>query len=83
MTFTEPGRLCEEEDCCDYGDANNQLSECCVCSRQMIPSEEHDKDESELFTKYYGSEEDDGDICYECLCKIEFEESDDESADEE
>jgi hypothetical protein len=81
--YSEAGRLCEEEDCCEYGDTNNIETECCKCSREMIPSEEHNKDYSELFQKYYGSEEDDGDICYECLCKIEFEDSEDEATDEE
>ena len=81
--ISEAGRLCEEEDCCEFGDINNQESECCKCDKTMIPSEEHDKDDSELFLKYYGSEEDDGDICYECLCKIEFEDSEGEATDEE
>lgn len=74
----DAGRMCEETGCCDYGDANNMETECCMCSKLIIPREEHDKsfeEQSELYNNYYGSDLDDGDICYECLKKIMIYES--------
>ena len=66
----ECGIVLEEEDCCEFGDINNQESECCKCDKTMIPSEEHNKDSSDLYVRYYGSEEDDGDICYKCCVRL-------------
>ena len=50
-------------------DQNEHESECCKCDKTIIPSEEHELD-PELYDDYYGSEEDDGDICYDCLKDI-------------
>jgi hypothetical protein len=69
----DAGRLCEEKDCCDWGDINNLNTECFTCSKSIVPKEEHDKsfqEETEYYNEYYGTELDDGDICYNCLTKI-------------
>ena len=66
----DAGRLCPETGCCEYGDLNNEETECCECKKIIIPVEEHEFDKKEYYQNYYGSELDDGDICYECLEKI-------------
>ena len=66
----EAGRLCEEEECCEWGDLNNVITFCYVCDKNFIPNDEHDKDISNSFLYYYGSEKDVGDICYKCLKEL-------------
>ena len=66
----EAGRLCEEPECCEWGEANWLESECGMCEIIMIPAVEHEKDEDSLYENYYGSPDDDGDICYVCLTNL-------------
>ena len=70
----EPGRMCEELDCCEWGDANNMESECWKCHKTIIMRYEHDKDNrfDNRYYNYYSSEDDEGDICYDCLCTLEI-----------
>lgn len=69
MTYDEEDEEYEGE---EEGDLNRQPSTCFVCDQEITPRDEHDCDlpaSAELFDKYYGSNNDDGDICYECLVK--------------
>lgn len=66
------GRLCEEKDCCEWGDLNWCEAICVKCDIEFIPAREHEKDNNNdnRYQNYYGSNDDEGDICYKCLCKL-------------
>jgi|TARA_R110000772_G_C13104053_1_gene420018 hypothetical protein len=70
----DAGRMCEEADCCAWGDANWMESECWKCDKTIIPAREHDKDNcrDNRYYNYYSSEEDIGDICFKCLCNLKI-----------
>lgn len=69
----EAGRMCEEKQCCEWGDYNNEPTYCVHCDKTFIPNEEHDEDTEGIYNWYYFGDDDvdEGDICFACV-KILF-----------
>ena len=68
----EAGRMCEEIDCCEWGDYNNEETYCLSCDITFIPKDEHDKDTQKIYDWYYFGKDDidEGDICFKCVKKL-------------
>lgn len=69
----EAGRLCEERECCEYGDLNWEITQCINCNCDFLPVKHHDRDRDHLYYDYYDNY-DEGDICFDCVAPLIYRE---------
>ena len=58
----------------DSKDKFEEPSKCCMCDTKFCLYEAKYGVEEEAYDKYFGSNEDDGDLCEKCIVKVKYEE---------